>query len=586
MGIANPVGGIRPFALLTEGATTVVYKGYDQSLDRYVLLKVLKPEYAADEEIVARFEEEARLIARVQHTNVVSIHAFGRDERQAFLVTEFVEGVSVRQLSSGRALPWEIAAFVIAQAARGLHAAHERGVLHRDVKPDNILVSQSGHVTVSDFGLALYDVADQEEEDLCGTLGYMAPEVVLNGQFAVASDLFALGATLLELLTGTPPFEGEESGEVLHATVHYDPTTLLNGRRDLPDALVALCKSLLGKDPMRRPASAAFVAAALEETLQKSAPATGELSVAKYLAEPDAFRSEAKRPLVPVVGYSKQVVVPWQGSRRGSGANVGQEVQTVSPAVPARRERRRTSVLARSLLVVAAALTLLFVGGRWLSGRMASPRPISALLSTASDSLALQDSAATAAADSLLRPVSDPAAADQTAKNARPPRRSDRALRARSAVQDSMSFPAGSEPASLLVVCQPWCEVVLDGRLVGVTPLERPISVPPGSYALDLRHPDFPARHQRVRLEPGGRQSVTVSLWDSVGRLNVATTPSANVLVDGVSQGVTPATLVITPGSHTLTFYHQELGTYQRQINIEAGSEETMQYDLQKLLGN
>ena len=163
MGDRRPVGDVQPFAELYRSATTVVFKGYQQSLDRFVLLKRLRPEAGLDERIAQRFQDEARLIARVQHPNVVAIHAYGEDEISAYLIGEFIDGPDLQSLLERGALPVELAVFILREAARGLGAAHDRGIVHRDIKPGNILISYEGQVKVADFGMASFMVDDLDE---------------------------------------------------------------------------------------------------------------------------------------------------------------------------------------------------------------------------------------------------------------------------------------------------------------------------------------------------------------------------------------------------------------------------------------
>ncbi|MDX1740107.1 MAG: serine/threonine-protein kinase, partial [Rhodothermales bacterium] len=213
MGLRGPVAGIQPFAEISRRATTVVYKGYDSSLDRFVLLKVLRPEYSVHEDIASRFQSEARLLAKVSHPNVVAVYSYGEDDGVPYMTTEFVEGQTLNELLERGPLPPELAAAVMLRIARGLSASHGEGVLHRDLKPDNVLVSEKGQVKLTDFGLAVSEEARPEETSIAGTLPYMAPEIVGGEPPTASSDLFAAGTVLFELLTGRKAFAGESDSE-------------------------------------------------------------------------------------------------------------------------------------------------------------------------------------------------------------------------------------------------------------------------------------------------------------------------------------------------------------------------------------
>ena len=144
MGVPGRVGDIQPFAALHEGALTAVYKAYQPSERRFVLLKVLHADYAHDEDVAARFENEAHLVARIDHPNVVPVYDWGETEGRPFLVAEFVEGSDLRGVLETGPLPTGLACWILLEVARGLAAAHESGILHRDIKPANILLGLDG----------------------------------------------------------------------------------------------------------------------------------------------------------------------------------------------------------------------------------------------------------------------------------------------------------------------------------------------------------------------------------------------------------------------------------------------------------
>ncbi|RMF60821.1 MAG: serine/threonine protein kinase, partial [Bacteroidetes bacterium] len=166
MGRIEPIGDFQPFAELARRPATIVYKAYQSSLERFVLLKVLRPEYARDEDLARRFEAEARLLARIQHPNVVAVYACGRHGEHLYLAAEYVEGTDLAALLRHGPLPPALALYVAREAARGLQAAHAQGILHRDLKPGNILVALDGQVKLTDFGMA--SLAAEHEAEHAG----------------------------------------------------------------------------------------------------------------------------------------------------------------------------------------------------------------------------------------------------------------------------------------------------------------------------------------------------------------------------------------------------------------------------------
>jgi serine/threonine protein kinase len=274
---AHPAGTVlegryRVDGLLARGGMSVVHRGSDLRLDRPVAIKVLDRTLARDPAFVRRFEREARAAARLAHPGVVAVHDQGRDpDGTVFLVLELVEGGTLRDVlrDQGRLHP-ATALTVAEQMLTALQVAHDRGLVHRDVKPENVLVGLDGSVKVADFGLVAAawetDGADDPEgsgEMVLGTVAYLAPEQVTEGRADARSDLYAAGVVLFELLTGAPPHGGDDAVTVARRHVDHDvppPSSLVGG---IPRALDRLVLAATRRDPEERLADArAFLAAA------------------------------------------------------------------------------------------------------------------------------------------------------------------------------------------------------------------------------------------------------------------------------------------------------------------------------------
>jgi hypothetical protein len=249
-----------------------VYRARDSRLGRDVALKVVNEALAADPELVRRFEQEAQLAGSLNHPNVVAVYDVGLHEGSAYLVTELLQGESLRsRLSRGR-IPLQIALDWAGQMARGLAAAHARGVIHRDVKPDNVFISSDGHVKLLDFGIAKLVEGPRVEghhgilDDtltpaggktrtgaILGTPAYMSPEQIRGEQVDARTDIFSLGAVLHEMLSGQRPFPGASLVESGHAILHDEPLPLPDA---LPSAVAQVVHRCLEKEPSRRVQSA------------------------------------------------------------------------------------------------------------------------------------------------------------------------------------------------------------------------------------------------------------------------------------------------------------------------------------------
>ncbi len=196
-------------APIARGGMSTVYRGMDLRLDRPVAIKVMDPQFAADPQFLARFEFEARAVARLAHPGLVAVHDQGSDGEHAFLVMELVEGGTLRELLRERGpMPPHAAAAVARPVLEALAVAHRAGLVHRDIKPENVLISHSGDVKIADFGLvrAIAAAGTTSRSVILGTAAYLSPEQVTTGTADARSDVYAAGVLLYEMLTGATPF--------------------------------------------------------------------------------------------------------------------------------------------------------------------------------------------------------------------------------------------------------------------------------------------------------------------------------------------------------------------------------------------
>ena len=264
---------------LGAGGAGEVWLARDERLDRDVAVKVLLPHFSQDAERVHRFAEEARTAGSLNHSNILAVYDVGEHRGAPFLVSEFLQGESLRKRLESGPLPVKTALTVALDVARGLAAVHARGIIHRDLKPDNVFLRSDGGVKILDFGLAKLQLPSMHALHspgphtitgvVLGTAGYMAPEQVRGEDVDVRSDLFALGATMYEMLSGRRPFTGGSTFETLHAILAKDPADLSDINDHVPPALSAIVKRLLEKAPDARFQSAAGLASALEQIAEQ-----------------------------------------------------------------------------------------------------------------------------------------------------------------------------------------------------------------------------------------------------------------------------------------------------------------------------
>jgi serine/threonine protein kinase len=256
--------------LVGHGGMSSVYRARDSLLERHVALKILHEQYNADEDFVERFKREARSVAQLQHPNIVTVIDRGEEDGRQFIVFEYIDGENLKEraVRKGR-LPIREALVIAVEVARGLAFAHQNGIIHRDVKPQNVLLNGDGQAKVTDFGIARTLDTDgmTQTGTVLGTSNYIAPEQASGQRVDAHSDVYALGAVLYELLAGDVPFPGESFVAVAMKHLHEPPPNLLDVRQEVPVRVAAAVDRALEKDPGQRFASMADFAAELDACL-------------------------------------------------------------------------------------------------------------------------------------------------------------------------------------------------------------------------------------------------------------------------------------------------------------------------------
>jgi serine/threonine protein kinase len=285
-------------APLGAGGMGEVFRARDTRIDRAVALKLLPAEWAQDPDRLRRFEQEARTVGALSHPNLLTLHDVGTTDGVPYLVTELLEGESLRDRLRGGALPTRKAVDIACQIARGLAAAHERGIVHRDLKPDNVFITRDGHVKILDFGLARLwtpagsstDAGDGETRVVTdigvvvGTAGYSSPEQARAQPLDARSDIFSFGAVLYEMLSGRRAFGGTSAVDAMTAVVRDDPPDLTGPA--VSPALNYVVRRCIEKQPGERYQSARDVAFALEAVTSGSGSSRTDAQATKFARSP------------------------------------------------------------------------------------------------------------------------------------------------------------------------------------------------------------------------------------------------------------------------------------------------------------
>jgi serine/threonine protein kinase/Tol biopolymer transport system component len=282
------LGPYEVVSTLGAGGMGEVYRARDARLSRDVAVKVLPAAFSRDPERLRRFEQEARATAALNHPNILAIFDIGNHEESLYVVSELLEGETLRQRIQGGPVPPRKATDYALQIARGLAAAHDQGITHRDLKPENVFLTKDGRIKILDFGLAKLSqpekgssgadtptVALQTEPGLVlGTVGYMSPEQVRGKPADPRSDIFSLGAILYEMVSGKRAFQGDTAADTMSAILKAEPPPLTDTQPNIPPGLARIAEHCLEKDAANRFQSARDVAFALEAFSGSSSTAT------------------------------------------------------------------------------------------------------------------------------------------------------------------------------------------------------------------------------------------------------------------------------------------------------------------------
>ncbi|WP_143517618.1 Stk1 family PASTA domain-containing Ser/Thr kinase [Pseudonocardia sp. MH-G8] len=385
--------------LLARGGMSAVYRGTDIRLDRPVAIKVMEPRLAADPAFRARFEREARSAARIDHPAVVDVHDQGEhvsdteigfgDGPLLFLVMELVEGGTLRDVLRSRGALGVPAAFAVMEPVlAGLAEAHRLGMVHRDVKPENVLISRTGEVKVADFGLvtAAAQSGASSAGMIMGTVAYLSPEQVATGAADARSDVYAAGILLYELLTGAPPYTGDTAISVAYRHVNSDvpPPSQIAG--DVPPELDALVVRATRRDPAARPADAAALLAELHRVAVR-------LDVPRVPPPVPPARPVEEQDTVPAAPHRLSGGTTTSAAAGPGGTRTMPRPVDDGPPPHLRARRRSRRAFAVWIAIVLVLAMLVGVSAWWLgSGRWtAMPRLVGLEQSAAQQVLADAD---------------------------------------------------------------------------------------------------------------------------------------------------------------------------------------------------
>jgi|GEM_PF-871553 len=544
---------------ISHGSITSVYKAYQPDLKRVILIKKLHQKLVNEEDIRERFFREAQVYAQINHPNIVSVFDFHSSEEGTYLVLEFIKGSSLAELINGKPFPLEVTFALINEILKGLKYAHDKGIVHRDIKPDNLLISEDGLVKVSDFGLAVFEGATSltRQGMVVGTPAYMSPEQAAGKRIDKNSDLFSLGIVFFELLTGVNPYKTDNFSACIKKIISDPPPKLVDYRADLPLLLEKILARMLEKSPGKRYQKSEEIAEDLKSVdIGISLPNAKEI-IARFFLQRD--------------NYSTSTI-------------------KVTSTIARNRALRRKWIFSLSSIFLVLLFSVLYIFNVFTPRSESSELEISAQQTAVEDDSLLKNShtgldSVKSADTSLIKPPLQKSPADYQEKSSPADNRNNQKTPSIVPVKSNVSLSVddtkpehlskvkkentaakekeaaetpgiiSSEPGELLVTCFPWADVYLDGKLLGQPPFARPFKVDPGRHLLIFIRPDYPVVSQEINISPEEKSIIDVNLWEHLGVLKVSTTNTwAEIWIDGKMVDRTPRAdpLILPLGKHTI----------------------------------
>ena len=499
---------------LGKGGMASVYLATDMELDRLVAIKLLHPLIADRPEGKKRFHREARATARLKHPNVIEVYDYstGRNGEPPYLVYEYVDGPNLAEFIKNHAPPWpELVAVTGLALANGLGAAHKEGIVHRDVKPENVLVDRSGRLVVTDFGIArlMSDETMTATGAVMGSPAYMSPEQARGEHLDQRSDLFSLGVLLYYLATGTLPFPGKTPVAVMSSVLQGTYTPPIQARGDLGPDLDRVLRRCLAPDPNDRYQTAQALAIDLDHVARLGGLTDLDQELTAYLTDPETRQKELMGQVIDACLARAQ-----SAKRPAEALALADRILATDPQNAAAQRlmgkltaRKRWHLVAAGLTVSLAVtlatwggLTLVLKKHRATKAPMIAQVPSDGQASNDATVPAQQRDAQTARPDSRVNAI---LAARLSGPNRTHHRRHGRqaATRLDASIPQAMTRPpdvthparpdAGTppppRPGAIVLAIKPWCQATIDGKPAGRSPSGRAFAVPAGRHHVVCR---------------------------------------------------------------------------------------------------
>jgi len=541
--------GLKIIQTVASGGTAVLYKAVQTSLDRIVAVKRLHGHLTDDENFTRRFILEAKAAASLDHENIVHIIDFGRHEEGYQMVMEFVEGESLKDvLERWRPIRYDLALSIIHQVCLGLEHAHAKGIVHRDIKPGNLMLTIGGKVKIADFGLAKLTqgaTSHTAANSILGTPLYMSPEQAFGESVDQRSDLFSLGTVLYELLTGRQPFASENYMGVIQNIINKNIPPVSEFNPELPDEVQAITSRALSKERDNRFQTAREFREAIEDYI-------GIVELKNL--------NDGLRVLLD----------------RSAKTEILHDVTPVRKVV--RRRASRAGIAALVVFVLVAGATGAIIVDPTLVDRLRDgvvtdlPPAAVQTASIGEEAYQFEFAPLTPERDTVLVEKRDTVIIATQPEVAR----TNESVNETQAVSDARVEEKSAPVQDIIrngflnVESTPSVEVYIDGVYKGDTPVR--LSLRAGAHTVECRDPRFESYKETLKITANELSRRNIPLKRLQGLLNLSTQDGAELYVDGTLAGRTPlmAPVKLDVGSHLITLKKEGHFTWSNELSIEA----------------
>ncbi|OQX52384.1 MAG: hypothetical protein B5M53_08665, partial [Candidatus Cloacimonas sp. 4484_209] len=485
---------------IATGGMATIYKAEQVSLSRPVIIKKLHPHLAADKELVLRFEREAKILGQLKHNNIVEIIDFFHIKNDYYIVLEYIDGESLQQIIKKKgALPIDIATYLVFEISKGLAAAHKNNILHRDVKPSNIMVAKDGAVKISDFGLALSLEGTEITEPgiTIGTPAYLAPELLRGQKATPSSDIYSLGILFFEILTGKNPFRGKNRFETINNILYKKFPVMRLTNTEKEKAMTKLISRMTKSDPKSR-----------------------YKSINEIIEELSDYISINQQDLAIFLSGTKKTK---------------------------RTERKKPNTLQGNLvysfLLILTILVATYIIVNRKKEMATGNKHITPFVITPKKTLTLtpKESKAT-----TTHKKPGPTDKYELAKKENEKQKPETVT--------VMVNNKTNQYGYIKPVVKPWAKIYIDGNFYGNTPLANPIKLTAKKHTITFKHPNRQQYSETFNVTKGETTTLNIVLEEVFGYLKITVKPWAEILIDGEKKGVTPIAnpIMLTAGQHLL----------------------------------